>query len=161
MPFLIISNNLEVKDDWPDWRGPNRDGTWNETGIVKKFDSNQIKILWKVPVSAGYSGPTVSDQRVFLTDRITQPENIERVLCFDAKTGEKIWSYSYDCEYIGIGYPAGPRASVIIDETRAYSLGSMGHLHCFNNKTGEIICQKIFILNIKSGCLSGEYQQRH
>ena len=89
LPFLIIFNNLEVKDDWPDWRGPSRDGTWNETGIVKKFDSNQIKILWKVPVSAGYSGPTVSDQRVFLTDRITQPENIERVLCFDAKTGEK------------------------------------------------------------------------
>ena len=142
LPFLIIFNNLEVKDEWPDWRGPNRDGTWNETGIVKKFDSNQIKILWKVPVSAGNSGPTVSDQSVFLTDRITQPENIERVLCFDAKTGEKIWSYSYDCDYIGIGYPAGPRASVIIDETRAYSLGSMGHLHCFNNKTGEIIWSK-------------------
>ena len=142
LPFLIIFNNLEVKDDWPDWRGPNRDGTWNETGIVKKFNSNQIKILWKVPVSAGYSGPTVSDQRVFLTDRITQPENMERVLCFDAKTGENIWSYAYDCEYIGIGYPAGPRASVIIDETQAYSLGSMGHLHCFNTKTGEIIWSK-------------------
>ncbi len=140
LPFLIIFFNLQINDDWPDWRGPNRDGTWNETGIIKKFDSDQIRILWKVPVSAGYSGPTVSDQRVFLTDRITR--KMERVLCFDAKTGEEIWSYSYDCDYFGIGYPAGPRASVIIDDTRAYSLGSMGHLHCLNSKTGEIIWSK-------------------
>jgi len=140
LPFLIIFFNLQINDDWPDWRGPNRDGTWNETGIVKQFDSNQIRIIWKVPVAAGYSGPTVSGQRVFLTDRITR--KMERVLCFDAKTGEKIWSYSYDCDYFGIGYPAGPRASVIIDDARAYSLGSMGHLHCFNSKTGDIIWSK-------------------
>jgi len=126
-------------DEWPDWRGPDRDGTWHEDGIIKEFDTDQIEIKWSVPVRAGYSGPSVEDGRVYLTDRLTRPDEIERVLCFDAKNGEKIWSYSYDCEYIGIGYPAGPRSSVIIDGNHAYSLGTMGHLFCFNKKTGEVV----------------------
>ncbi len=134
--------NLDHSDEWPDWRGPNRDGKWHEKGIVKKFDSDQLKIKWSVPVASGYSGPSVSDHRVYLTDRISHPEEIERVLCFDANTGNEIWSYSYDCEYTGVGYPAGPRASVIIDENSAYSLGTMGHLFCFQKETGKILWQK-------------------
>jgi outer membrane protein assembly factor BamB len=125
--------------EWPDWRGPNRDGTWNETGIIKSFNSPRIKKKWSAPISSGYSGPTVAQGLVYITDRIKNPAEIERVLCFDAMTGEKIWSYSYECDYRGIGYPAGPRACVIIDGDRAYSLGAMGHLHCFQNKTGKVL----------------------
>ncbi len=140
--LLFSCQNLEYSDEWPDWRGPNRDGKWHEKGIVKKFDSDQLKIKWSVPVASGYSGPSVSDHRVYLTDRISQPEEIERVLCFDANTGDEIWSYSYDCEYVGVGYPAGPRASVIIDGNSAYSLGTMGNLFCFQKETGKILWQK-------------------
>ncbi|MCK5470815.1 MAG: PQQ-binding-like beta-propeller repeat protein [Cyclobacteriaceae bacterium] len=135
-------HSLDYGDEWPDWRGPGRDGKWQEKGILKKFDSDQIDIKWSIPVSAGYSGPSVSDNRVYITDRINRPEEIERVLCVDAGTGNTIWSFSYDCEYIGVGYPAGPRASVIIDEKRAYSLGTMGHLFCFQKETGKVLWQK-------------------
>jgi len=137
--FFFLIGSGEQWDEWPDWRGPNRDGTWYEKGIITKFDTNPLTIKWRIPVSAGYSGPTVADGRVYVTDRVRRPDEIERVLCFNTETGEKIWSYFYDCDYIGIGYPAGPRASVIIDENRAYSLGTMGHLYCFENKTGEVI----------------------
>jgi len=125
-------------DEWPDWRGPGRDGIWHEDGIIKEFDTDQIKIKWLVPVNAGYSGPTIEDGRVYLTDRISRPEELERVLCFDAKNGNEIWSYSYACEYVGVGYPAGPRSSVIIDGDHAYSLGTMGHLFCFDKKNGQV-----------------------
>ena len=64
------------------------------------------------------------------------------VLCFDAMTGKRLWTYSYECEYSGVGYPAGPRASVVIDGDRAYSLGTMGHVFCFQNKTGKILWSK-------------------
>lgn len=140
--LFFTSQNLDQSDEWPDWRGPNRDGKWTEKGILKKFDSDQLKIKWSVPVASGYSGPSVSGHKVYLTDRISQPEEIERVLCFDANNGNEIWSYSYDCEYTGVGYPAGPRASVIIDENSAYSLGTMGHLFCFQKETGKILWQK-------------------
>ena len=125
-------------DEWPDWRGANRNGKWQENGVLKKFDADQLEIKWSVPVSAGYSGPTVSENRVYLTDRIHRPAS-ERVLCFDTQTGESIWSFSYDCDYVGIGYPAGPRASVVIDGNRAYSLGAMGHLFCFQKVSGEVL----------------------
>lgn len=139
---LFNWRGLVYCDEWPDWRGPNRDGTWHETGVKKSFDSPHITKKWRVSISAGYSGPTVADRRVYITDRIKEPKEIERVMCFDAMTGEKKWSYSYDCTYRSVGYPVGPRASVVIDGNRAYSLGTMGHLFCFQNKTGNVIWYK-------------------
>ncbi len=130
--------NMAPPDEWPDWRGPDRDGRWHETGILQQFDTENLEIKWSAPVSAGYSGPTVSENRVYITDRLTKPAK-ERVLCFDAQTGKALWSFSYDCDYFGIGYPAGPRASVVIDANRAYSLGAMGHLFCFDKKTGDVL----------------------
>lgn len=129
-------------DDWPQWRGPTRDGVWHETGVVERFESSEIPVRWRVPISSGYSGPTVADGRVYVTDRVSEPKQIERVHCFDWKTGDKIWSHSYDCEYnLSGGYLAGPRASVTIADGRAYSLGAMGHFFCFDAASGEIVWQ--------------------
>lgn len=129
-------------EDWPQWRGANRDGVWRETGIVEKFDSPQLKLRWRVPISSGYSGPTVAAGRVYVTDRVVEPKQIERVHCFSVAEGKPLWSHVYDCVYSGVGYEAGPRASVSIDEGRAYSLGSMGHLFCFDAATGAVLWSK-------------------
>ncbi len=129
-------------DDWPQWRGPNRDGVWRETGIVEKFDQPELPILWRQEIGSGYSGPTVADGRVYVTDRLAEPTQVERVHCFDAATGKPLWNYSYDCPYSNIGYTAGPRAAVLIDNGRAYSLGTMGHLHCFDAATGDLLWKK-------------------
>jgi outer membrane protein assembly factor BamB len=125
--------------DWPQWRGPQREGVWAETGLIDTFDAGQIPIKWRVSISSGYSGPTVAGGRVYVTDREVQPEEIERVHCFDSATGARVWSHSYACRYEGIGYKAGPRASVLVDEQRAYSLGAAGHLFCFDAATGEVL----------------------
>jgi outer membrane protein assembly factor BamB len=126
-------------DDWPQWRGPNRDGVWAEDGILDRFPEPEIAVKWRVPISSGYSGPTVADERVYVTDRVDEPEEIERVHCFEWETGKTIWSYSYPASYEKIGYRAGPRASVHVEDGRAYSLGAAGHLHCFNAATGELL----------------------
>ena len=128
--------------DWPQWRGPNRDGVWQEKGVVQKFDEPQLPIRWRAKISNGYSGPTVADGRVYVTDRLITPTQTERVHCFDAMTGESIWSHSYECIYKKVGHPNGPRASVTIDNNRAYSLGTMGHLFCFSAAKGNIIWSK-------------------
>lgn len=126
-------------DDWPQWRGVNRDGQWREKGLIQKFAAPQIPIKWRVPVGSGYSGPTVANGRVYLTDRISEPQQLERVHCFDAKTGEKVWSHGYEAPYGSVSYPAGPRASVTVDDGRAYALGSLGHLHCFDAARGKVL----------------------
>ena len=140
--LFIISSSIINGQDWPDWRGKNRDGVWNETGIIEKFSSNEIDHQWSVSIGSGYSGPTVSNGKVYVTDLVERPNQTEGILCFDEKNGEKIWEYRYSCEYFGIGYPAGPRASVILNNGKAYSLGTMGNLFCLNAETGDIIWQK-------------------
>jgi outer membrane protein assembly factor BamB len=82
-------------DDWPQYLGPTRDSVWHETGVVERFPGPEIKLRWKVPVAAGYSGPTVAQGRVYVTDHVTTPTQAERVHCFDWETGRKLWSFAY------------------------------------------------------------------
>ena len=139
--FRAIGAQTTVADEWPQWRGPNRDGVWREDGLVERFASDELEIRWRQPIGSGYSGPTVAGGRVYVTDRLVEPEQIERVHCFDAKSGEPVWSYRYDCPY-KVSYTAGPRASVTIDDGRAYSLGTMGHLFCFDAAGGKPLWSK-------------------
>jgi hypothetical protein len=87
-------------DDWPQWRGPNRDGVWHETGIIEKFPQPQIELMWRTPIAGGYSGPTVANGRVYVTDRPAEPAESERVLCLDARTGRILWIDEYACSYL-------------------------------------------------------------
>jgi outer membrane protein assembly factor BamB len=139
---LLLSAMASRADDWPQWRGPHRDGVWREQGLLQKFESPQIKIRWRVPVSSGYNGPTVAGGRVYLMDRLVEPKEQERVQCFDWRTGHRLWSHAYDCVYAGIGYADGPRASVTVEGGRAYSLGAMGHLFCFDAAAGAVLWSK-------------------
>lgn len=126
------------EEDWPQWRGPNRDGVWKAQGLLDKFETPQIKARWRVPVGNGYSGPTVAGGRVYLTDRVTEPVPLERIHCLDWKTGKPLWRYDYACNYAGVNYPDGPRAAVTVREGAAYALGAKGHLHCLDAVTGKV-----------------------
>ena len=142
--FVYFQNASFVNaDHWPQWRGIHRDGVWAEKGIIEKFESSQLDIIWRSPVAGGYSGPTVADGKVFVTDRIKN-DNVysERVLCFDAFKGDNLWTHTYPAAYKKIEYRAGPRASGTIEQKRAYSLGAMGHLFCLNTDDGTVIWQK-------------------
>ena len=141
---FLLPVALPATLDWPQWRGPERDGVWRETGLASELDKDSegwIKLKWSVDIAAGYSQPTVADGRVYVTDRLDDREEIERVHCFDFNTGKQIWSYHYPVEYT-VGYKSGPRAAVLIDEGRAYSLGGMGHLYCFDARSGEVIWKR-------------------
>ena len=84
--FLLLLPLLSTPPggiDWPQWRGANRDGVWKETGIVKKFAGPEIKVKWRAPIANGYSGPTVADGRVYVTDKLTDPKPVERIHCFN------------------------------------------------------------------------------
>lgn len=126
-------------DDWPQWRGVNRDGVLQETGILDAFPGSELKADWSVELGSGYSGPTVADGRVYVTDRDPERKELplERVYCFDAESGKRIWEHTYETEY-SVGYTAGPRASVTVDHGLAIAVGAMGHLKCFDAATGDV-----------------------
>jgi len=139
MTVAGVWTGVGLAADWPQWRGLNRDGVWTETGLVERFEAAQLPIQWRVALGSGYCGPTVAEGRVFVMDRVLKPTPQERIQCFEAQTGNLLWSHAYLCAYERIQYEAGPRASVTIHAGRAYALGTMGHLHCFDAQSGKVL----------------------
>src|SRR5579871_3006940 len=132
-------------DDWPQWLGPQRDSVWRETGIVEKFPPNGPRVIWRTPIGAGYSGPSVSGGRVFVMDRLLATNTAnpsdpmqrgvirgnERLLCLDEKSGAILWRHEYECPYT-VSYPAGPRTTPLVSGGKVYTLGAEGNLLCLD-----------------------------
>jgi outer membrane protein assembly factor BamB len=131
------TNHME--QDWPQWRGPDRDGHWELDLDKKTLIPEDLRKVWEVPVGTGYCGPTVSEGKLYLMDYQGDSLKRERVLCFEAATGIKVWEYAYKSVYSRVGYPTGPRASVLVEGGKAYSFGTMGDLHCLDAETGEVL----------------------
>src|SRR5262245_16277238 len=93
-------------DDWPQWRGPERDGGWRETGVLASLPASSLKVRWRARVGSGYSGPVVAQGRVFVTDHQYGPE-VERVVCFEEATGKLLWAHAYPCGYEDMEYGNG------------------------------------------------------
>ncbi|WP_417731173.1 PQQ-binding-like beta-propeller repeat protein [Rosistilla oblonga] len=153
---LALAAAIPTQADWPQWMGENRDGNVSGTGWIKSIPAEGLKTVWRMPIKGGYAGPSVADGRVYVTDYVrTSGEAVndpgaratlggqERVLCFDAKTGKKIWEHAYDCPY-SISYPAGPRCTPTVDGDRVYALGAEGDLLCLSTADGSVIWQRNF-----------------
>lgn len=88
--LFLISFSVAHAENWPNWRGPNGDGTSSETNIPTKWDS-VTNVLWKVEVpGVGHGSPAVWEDRLFLIS--AQPETMEKfLLCYDCKSGNLLW----------------------------------------------------------------------
>ena len=126
---------MEKPQEWNQWRGADRSGHWLDGPEVERLTPDMVESLWEAEISPGYTGPTLSDGSVFLMDYF---QGSERVLSFDAGNGDPLWEYSYPVAY-EVGYPTGPRASVLVSDGKAYTWGTMGHLHCLDARTGEVL----------------------
>lgn len=158
---LLVCSTALCADDWPQWFGPQRDGVWRESGILEKFPAGGPKVLWRVPIAGGYTGPAVAEGKLVVMDRQlaegakVQDERAiphrpkagipgnERILCLDPATGKELWKYVYDCSYT-VSYPAGPRCTPLIHDGKVYTLGTEGHLHALELATGKVLWAKDF-----------------
>jgi outer membrane protein assembly factor BamB len=142
-------------DDWPQWLGPNRDGVWRESGVVAEL-TGPPRFAWNTKIGAGYAGPAVVGDAVFVTDRVlaeaaANPKNPfaanvtvpgrERVHRINAATGAFEWTHSYDCPY-RISYASGPRCTPLVADGRVYTLGAMGRLLCLDSQSGKVVWDK-------------------
>jgi outer membrane protein assembly factor BamB len=149
-------------EDWPQWLGPKRDAVWNEKGLITRFPKDGPTVVWRKPIAAGYAGPAVSGGKLFVMDREkaeidpkapppkgTLPGN-ERIVCLRATDGTVLWQHSYDCPYVNVSYPTGPRTTPVIDADRVFTLGAMGDLLCLNAADGKVIWSKNFVTDYKA-----------
>ena len=139
-------------EDWAQWRGMDRLCIWTESGIVESFPDEGLQVKWRAPVRSGFSGPSVSDGRVFLLDWQEDPlsrtmDGTERLVAFDEQTGELLWAHEWETTYrmLMASYAVGPRSTPTVDGDRVYAVGATGRLFCLDVETGDVIWAKDYI----------------
>ncbi|MEX2121781.1 MAG: PQQ-binding-like beta-propeller repeat protein [Pirellulales bacterium] len=134
---LILASDAPA-EEWPRWRGPHGDGTWQGPKLPEAWPAEGLRVRWRQAIGGGYAGVSVAGGRVFVMDRQQQPQEVERVLCFDAATGQPLWRDEYKVTYGELDYGSGPRAAPTVFEGRVYTLGAVGHVRCLNAADGSI-----------------------
>ncbi len=145
--FVLTSSTTYLSaEDWPQWRGTNRDAVWNDSGVVDRFPDDGLTVKWSTPVRGGFAGPAVADGRVFVLDYQETPgsrtmDGHERLIVLDEETGALLWQQEWPATYrnLQFKFATGPRAVPTVDENRVYTLGAAGMLSCFDTDTGDLL----------------------
>lgn len=120
--------------DWPQFRGPNRDGLSKETGLLRAWPATGPKVLWSVPVAQGYAGAAIVSGRVYHHD-YDEKTNEWLVISRDLRDGKEIWRYK-EARLIRPNH-AITRTVPAVDSQFVFSLDPKCVLHSFDAKTGK------------------------
>jgi outer membrane protein assembly factor BamB len=142
--------NFAQADDWPQFRGATRDGAWKETGILQTFPTGGLKVRWRSPVGSGLSSPVIAQGRVYLIDSTREkPKAWEGIHCFDEKTGEALWTHTYEVQYpewaFQPGTRTGPGSTPVVADGKVVAVGATSQLHCLDARSGAVIWQRNLI----------------
>ena len=147
--LFLIALALGLRaEDWPQWRGAGRDGTWHETGLRKTFPTDGLPVLWRAPVGYGFSSPVIASGRVYVTDALLNSPNVRgRVLCFEEATGKLLWTFSREKNYPAWafvpGQEPGPNATPVVHDGSVYATGPQAHnLYCLEAASGKLLWEK-------------------
>lgn len=126
-------SGIVLAADWPQFRGPGRDGISEETGLLREWPEAGPPLLWRLDgIGRGYSSPIVADGRVVVTG--DTPEALS-ITALDRDTGTRLWTVSNGKPWLG-PYP-GARASVTAAAGRLYHLNAHGRLCCLDPEDGR------------------------
>jgi outer membrane protein assembly factor BamB len=135
---------LPLAADWPQWRGPNRDGVTRDFVAPTTWPAT-LKETWKTTVGEGHSSPVTSEGRIYVLAR--QGED-EVVLCLEASTGKQLWRARYPAAYTmnpaATGHGKGPKSTPVVSGRKLFTFGINGVLSCFDAKSGTLHWRKEF-----------------
>jgi len=121
---LIGASNLFAQD-WPQWRGLNRDGKVSGFHAPEKWPANLVR-KWTTPVGKGDSSPVLVGERLYAFGRQATDEV---VLCLNSATGKILWEAKYPADYVVTGPPVrhpGPRSTPVVADGKVCTLGVGG-----------------------------------
>jgi outer membrane protein assembly factor BamB len=121
--------------DWPEFRGPNRDGVLSGVKIATDWKDSPPKEVWRRRVGPGWSSIIAVGGRLFTQE---QRDKKEAVVCLDAATGDEIWSHEDDARFSESMGGDGPRATPTFADGKIYALGATGILNCLDAATGDL-----------------------
>ncbi len=147
---VALASQFCFAQDWPQWRGPSRDGVIASFTAPKVWP-DKLKTIWKVPVGIGHSSPVVVGRRVYLHSR--QEEN-EVVSCFDLDSGRQLWRDSYPTPYMmnpaAVSHGKGPKSTPVVYNNKLYTFGISGILSCYDAAMGKLKWRKEFSKQFKA-----------
>ena len=147
--MLILPSAHVIADDWPQWRGPNRDGVVSSFSPPKTWPAT-LRSIWKITVGIGHSSPVVVGRHVFIFSR---QEDNEVASCFDLDTGKQLWRDSYSAPYVmnpaATAHGKGPKSTPVVSENKLYTLGITGILSCYDAETGKLRWRREFSKKVK------------
>lgn len=130
--------------DWPQWRGPNRDGLVGDASVPRTWPKTLTE-QWKVTVGVGHSSPVVMKDRIYLFARQGEEEVL---LCLDFATGKEIWRSSqpiaYEMHNAAKGHGKGPKSTPVLHNRNVCTLGISGVLSCNDTQTGKLKWRREF-----------------
>jgi outer membrane protein assembly factor BamB len=141
--FLVASRISGVAADWPQWRGPQRNGLSQETGLLKQWAKDGPKLLWGVKeIGSGYSTPAVVGERLYLLSNAgMESESVQALSTMD---GQRIWVSPLG--KVGTNIPqmnfSAARSTPTVEGAFLYALGSDGDLACLEVGNGKVRWQK-------------------
>ena len=145
VPVVSITGSAKMAasgSDWPQWRGPQRNGISRETGLLKQWPPEGPKLLWQVnDIGDGYSTPAVAGTRIYLMSN--RGFDNEFVQALSTQDGKPIWTTRIG----NVGNPqdffyAKARSTPTVDGDFIYALSSDGDLACLETGSGKIRWQK-------------------
>ncbi len=130
----MVLNVVSSAADWPQWRGPNRDGISTETGLLPAWPAAGPTVAWKTSgLGQGYSSLAIVNGRIYTQG---QRDNQEYILAIDVKTGKKLWETATSRAYRN-DRGDGPRGTPTIDGDRLYAMTGDGVLFCLDLAAGK------------------------
>jgi outer membrane protein assembly factor BamB len=143
LAILAVSSFRSDAADWPQWRGPNRDGHSQETGLLKEWPKDGPKLIWRISdAGSGYSTPAIVGERIYLLSN-EGLEN-ESVRALSVNGGKPIWSTRLG----KVGNPKqqpnfpAARSTPTVEGEVLYALSSDGDLACVESSGGKIRWRK-------------------
>ena len=144
---VIACAERGTADNWPQFRGPNRDAVSRETGLLRSWPEGGPKVLWTTTVAQGYAAPAIVDGRVYFND-YDQADERWLVRCLSLKSGEEIWRFGYKRQ---IRANHGITRSVpAVDGKYVFSLDPKCVLHCLDASSGSEIWARNLVADYKT-----------
>jgi outer membrane protein assembly factor BamB len=137
MLILCLTAGIAAAADWPQFRGPNRDGISPEAAVLKSWPASGPKVLWKAPLGEGYSQIVSTKGRLYT---LAQQGEEQVALAFDGATGKRLWRTRIDREY-NDGQGDGPRSTPTVDGELVYVLSAHGKLAALRAANGQVAWQ--------------------
>src|SRR5215217_1024630 len=130
-----VVTGVAASDDWPQWRGPRRDGVSSESGLLKQWPPNGPPLAWQIKGAGdGYSSFAVAGGRLF---SLGARQGTEYVFAVDAASGKRLWEVTNGRRFEN-DRGDGPRSTPTVDGDRVYVFGSSGDLTVLDAATGKV-----------------------